>query len=264
MKNILLTLLLIIPFTVVISQETNNNQETIEIIIDGLATEWSQPLDYTDKESGLSWSAISDKNNLYICIQSLDQSLQQKFIRAGMTISFTSKGKSKVKASVNFPQKSGTIIPSARPTDGEGRADRGQMRQEFINSSKEMKVKGLASASGTVPNINMDGISAAFNWEAQFLMSYEMKIPLKEIYGESFDPTLLANPLEVKIIVHGVPQPQSSGGGSQGAMSGGGGGRGGRGGGGMPPSGGSSQGAGNSTMSIPTIVKGEINLSIGR
>lgn len=248
-----------------------NDQQVIAladkpVTIDGIATEWSLPFPYNDKESGISWSAMNDSQYLYICVQSVDQALQQKMMRAGMYVMLSTGGKNKIKATVNFPLKSSSPGQQTRPTDNEGRIDRSQMRQVFIESSKEMKLKGFALTNGTVPNVSETGISAAFSWEAQFLMTYELRLPLTELFGESFNPQNLETALAIRIVVNPLPQPTQQGGGTSeptaSSSSRGGGGRGSRGT-GPPSSSGMGQGQGRSEMFTPTTIKGDILLNRG-
>ena len=235
-----------------------------QVTIDGVASEWSLPFPYSDRESGISWSAMNDREYLYICIQSVEQALQQKLMRAGMYVMISSGGKDKIKTTVNFPLKSQDQGQRERPTDGEGRIDRSQIRQQFIESSTEMKLKGFATTNGTVPNKSETGIAASFSWEAQFLMTYELRIPLAELYGDSYSMDNLVTPLAVKIVVNPLPKPAPVTPGTQDPVvstsRSGGGGRGSRGSG--PPSGsGTGQGQPRSEMYIPTTVKGDILLN---
>ncbi|MEZ5000264.1 MAG: hypothetical protein R2744_05055 [Bacteroidales bacterium] len=236
-----------------------------EVIIDGIATEWSLPLPYSDKESSISWSAMNDDHYLYICLQTIDQPLQQKMMRAGMYVMVSSGGKKKIKSTVNFPLKSSSPGQQNRPTDGEGRIDRLQMRQEFIESSKEMKLKGFRLTNGTVPNLSESGISAALSWEAQFLMTYELRIPLEELFGESFNRQELETALSIRIVVNPIPQPAQQGYGTSDptAISASRGGERGSRGAGTPSRSGMGQGPARTELFTPTTIRGEILLNRG-
>jgi hypothetical protein len=259
MKNLLITcvcLAIIIP--VFAQDEIIASKAEKEVIIDGIASEWNQNF-HTNKEGKLSFAISNDNEFVFLCVQTLDRSTQQKITRSGMIVNLSSKGKNKFKANISYPLKANLVAGNnSQREPGQG-GNRQQMRKEALNNCVDMKVKGLLNQTGLLPNKNDTGLSVAINWEAEQLLTYELCIPLAELLGENYNiEDLAAIPISIKITANALPQPQSS---SRGAGGGGGRGGGGRGGGGRPPSGGQS---GQNDMSTTTTLKNNFFLNTGK
>jgi len=247
------------------------NRAAQPVIIDGILSEWPLPLDLTDQDKKISYSVSNDDSNIYLCLQTYDPSIQQKLTRSGMSVQLSTSGKTKRKATVSFPLKSQltlNIQPNNLPAEQDmqqgQRQGRTQMRQAVIERCTDMKIKGFASIDGMVPIKNDFGVCAAFQWEAELLLSYELAIPFAEFFGSEFTEADLNSPIDIKITVMAISQPSS--GGTGGSPSGGGGGRrggrgGGRGGEGIPPAG---QGvADRSDIFTSTTLKHTLTLNKG-
>ena len=257
MKNLfsfLLCLTIILP--VIAQDELVANRTEEEVIIDGIANEWKHKFN-VGEDGKLAFAISNDSKFLYLCIQSLDRTIQQKITRSGMVVNLRSKGKNNIKATINYPLKSNLTLENNAPISiGQNpgtQPNRQEMRQQVLDRCVEMKVKGLRSQKGKVPSKNENGLNAAIKWEAEQLLSYELSIPLTELFAESHTEGDLNIPLTLKLTVNALPEPQRP---STGAGGGRGGSRGGGGrGGGMPPagSGQSTQGSMYNTTTLKQV-----------
>ncbi len=236
--------------------------------IDGKTADWPEKFPYYDKGNKVNYLISNDDRNIYLCIRTYDPVSQQKIMRAGVTIQFTAGTKGRNKATITYPMKaqlaSATPSPNASSGQQPRQGGRASSRDEVIKQCTDMKVKGLASLNGTVPVKNDAGVKAAFSWEAERLLSYEMAVPLSELFGSELNEENLEAPIEVRITILPVIQAKPGG---TGVSSGGGGGRGGggrgggsRGGGSTPARGGS---GGTSEMQFQTLIKHNTTLNPG-
>ena len=267
MKNLLILSVLIFCWVTVYGQKNlpESNRAAQPVIIDGILSEWPLPLDIADKGKKIRYSVSNDDTNLYLCLQTFDPSIQQKITRSGMTVQLSCSGKNKRNATISFPLKSQLMLniqadrrPSPQDLQQGQRGGRAEMRQAVIERCTDMRVKGLASLDGMVPIKNDFGVCAAFCWEAELLLSYELAIPYAEFFGGDFTEADLETPVDIKITIMAMPQPSS--GGAGGSPSGGGGGS--RGGGGGMPRGGEG-GADLSDMFTSTVIKHTLTLNRG-
>jgi hypothetical protein len=139
---------------------------------------------------------------------------QMKIMRAGMTVSLTSKNKKK--ASISFP------MPLSHPHTGmedntqNQRWDKQTMRNTFLLENTLMTVKGFSTRSGLIPINDSSGIKAAINWD-KIMMIYEIAIPLKEFYGVNYNADDLEKQLTLSIEVNALEKPDFSSGENRGS-----------------------------------------------
>ena len=55
-----------------------------KVVADGVAEEWSNPLNYFDSETKLQYTFSNDRKNLYVCLKTADQRTQVKIIKGGL------------------------------------------------------------------------------------------------------------------------------------------------------------------------------------
>ena len=85
-----------------------------------------------------------------------------------------------------------------------------------------MKVKGIKSLKGKIPVLNDYGVLAAIKWEGEKLLTYEIQLPIKELFITDPIKDQDQSELELKIYVNPMPQPDKAGGGNMSSGSGGG------------------------------------------
>jgi hypothetical protein len=180
-------------------------------------------MQYNDDK--ISYSVSNDNEYLYLVIQTISQSVQQKIMRSGMTVSFSSKNPKKKNVHVYFPLKADAVSNTERlRPDPEGNktiADqRAYMRAHILEQFTEMRVKGIKSIKGKIPVLNDYGILAAINWEGEKLLTYEIQLPINELFITDPLNNQYPGELELKIYVNPLPQPDKAGAGNMSSGSG--------------------------------------------
>ena len=218
------------------------------ITVDGIATEWHQPLNFYDSETKLLFAISNDSTNIYLCFEAKDNATEMKIMRAGMRIELDTKGRSGRSATIDFPlppkerdeqpegdngqQKEGDTSTQAGGY-GPRRFDPAMYHQRFLTNNITMDVKGFASGNGMIPIRGRD-INIAMNWDDADNLFYEISIPIKDLLEDGYT----ADDILKEITLHAEVNAMKGGGGGNGGSGRGGMGGGGFGGGGMRGGGG--------------------------
>lgn len=209
---------------------------------DGNFSDWSEKELTVDEKTGFITGVKNDGENLYLIFKSKKQSTLTKALQAGMTLSLKSKSKPKINAKVEFPLEGDRSnmrgLQGGNRQANQSAEDRELFRNEMMKamlaSKKELKLKGFSRSEGNLKLEELTGFQVAIATEGERTdqsFNYEITIPLKEIYGDSFDSSKAAEtPLEIDFEVKAMSAPQQSGGSGLGMSGAGGGGRGGVGG----------------------------------
>jgi hypothetical protein len=144
--------------------------------IDGSSSDWTTTLD--SKNSDLSYGISNDKDNLYIRINIIDQSIQKKIMLGGLTLYIDTTGKKKEKVGITCPVKKAL-----------SKMDRNMMKK--MQSQQEWKRDQLLEIEffgfkihneSYFVSQNPYGIEVSIDQDQFRSLYYEMKIPLKSIY----------------------------------------------------------------------------------
>lgn len=206
--NLVLSFYLISLFS--FSQTSVSKWCSKEIVIDGYAPEWSSPLRFYDAETKLFFAFMNDSTNLYLCFQSNDKRNQVKINRAGMKVSIHTKGKEKHKASIDFPLTDSKLNFAREELSEEVEPDVLSMKNSFLLQNTNMLTQGFASQNGNFSIRDSVGIHAAMNWNEKSIMTYEIAIPLKELFGLNYSSKDLTKVITLIIQVNAITREDST------------------------------------------------------
>jgi hypothetical protein len=251
------------------AQKLSNVQEgsvsaPADIKVEGKLKEWPNQLQAYNKTTQLYYTLANDGQNLYLAVQSTDQTNSRKIIAGGISLTINTEGKKKDKGAflVTFPVESQSAMRGQfRRRGGAGGQQGGldsaaivAMRKQVVASAKEITVSGFTAITDSVISIyNEYGIKAAVDYDAKGNLVYELALPLKLLNISVDAPKEFAYNIKVNGLQFGS-RGGDSGGNQGGGGFGGGGRRGGSGGGGFGGGGrGGSDGAADlQTMMSPT------------
>lgn len=249
MKNIFLLAGLLITCQVIKAQSTQSETASNPQV-------WAAEELVKDEKTSFLTGVKNDNENLYLIFQTANQQALNKVMQAGMSIKLKTKTKPKLNARIDFP------LPAKDKSSGnlraQGSAEDRALLQEMmlmgmLESKNEAKLKGFSNLNGTLEVNQMKDMQVDLYLEGEGrtrLLSYELAIPLQELFDGTVDLNVLSqSDLEISFTVNAISQPQGGGGAPSGGGSGGGGGRGGAGGGGRGSAGGGQGGAGGGASS---------------
>ncbi len=191
------------------------------IIIDGLADEWTKPLRFYNNETKLFFALINDSTNLYLCFQSNDERNQVKINRAGMQVAISAKTKRKCNTTLDFPLTDKKNRFAEEDIDGEKKPDISELKNTFLVQNTNMAIKGFVARNGVIPiSGDSSGIIAALNWDNNNIMTYELLIPFKQLFGADYLAADLLKVITLDVEVNAVTRVDDGSGidGSQTAM----------------------------------------------
>lgn len=242
------------------AQKLNNIQEgsvsaPADVKADGKLKEWANPLQAYNKTTQLYYTLANDGQNLYLAVQSTDQTNNRKIIAGGISFTINTEGKKKDKGAflVTFPVVSQSAMRGQfRRRGGAGGQQDGldsaaivAMRKQMAASAKEITISGFEAIPDSVISIyNEYGIKAAIDYDAKGNLVYELALPLKLLNISADAPKEFAYNIKVNGLQFGnrggdgggndggggFGGGRRGGGGNGGGFGGGGGGRGGQGG----------------------------------
>lgn len=190
------------------------------VTIDGVLSEWKQPLNFYDADTKLLFDIADDSSNIYLCFKSQDEANQTKMMRGGMKITLSMKGKPRHEASISYPLSPRQLAALAQPqaaVEEPGNAsnpavrvhDLSSFRNHFIESHATMMAEGFVTQNGTLPIHNAAGIQAAINWDSTSNLIYEIAIPKKEFIGKDEANRLTAKAITLSVEINAMPRTQS-------------------------------------------------------
>ncbi|WP_323757848.1 hypothetical protein [Roseivirga sp.] len=212
-----------------------------------------------DEKTSFLTGVKNDNENLYLIFQTANQQSLNKVMQAGMSVKLKAKTKPKLNANIDYPLASKD--KSSGMLRAQGTAEDKALLQEMLlvgllDSKIEAKLKGFSNLNGTLGLYEMNDTQLILSLEGEGrtrLLSYELVLPLKELFDGEVDlNTLSQSDIEISFTVNAMSQPQGGGGGGAQAGPGGGsggGGRGGAGGGGRGGAGGGQTGDGGGASS---------------
>lgn len=176
-----------------------------KIIIDGSPAEWNLPLKHYDNTTRLFFDFENDATHLYLCFQAKDEMNEEKILKAGMKIILSSKINGKHKSVINYP------LPAPKTSENEDEitrdplATRTDNHATFLAKDSLMEVKGFATQSGIISSKDTATIHAAINWDTSKTLTYEIAIPLKEMFGENYDIQDFSKDISLEVVINAVP-----------------------------------------------------------
>jgi hypothetical protein len=208
MQRLIFLFILLINFGNGFSQNlvSTARWSTEKVIIDGIANEWANPLNFYDIKTHLMFGIANDSSTLYLCFQNPDEGAQSKLFRCGMKVSISVK-KLKLKATLAYP------LPHSGEEDAGPNHDSNieLMKNNFRMQSIMMVAEGFAKNNGMLPVSDSSVIKPAINWNESNNMIYELAIPFTEIYGSNFSATDLANELTLHVEINAMEKTHTSG-----------------------------------------------------
>ena len=217
-------------FTGTYAQVSSSKWQTQSIVLDGDALDWATNPRFFNAESNVQYEFRNDARNLYLIIKSTNQATQLQLVKAGFVVRLKVKTSPPTKTSITFQALKASPMPRMRNNQGE----RNDVLLEKTVTTQDQMIKdsaildGFLFTKGAIKSENTDENAISFarykgNKEQSI---YEIRIPLRELFGNDFVlDNIKVTPLQLQVVINDLSQKALSS--SQGRM--GGGNRGGRG-----------------------------------
>lgn len=183
-------------------EDVRGKWRTKAIRVDGVPSEWANPLRLYHAETGLFFDIQNDSSTLYFCFQSKDEATQLKINKLGMKVEIIARGKQKCKAAIEFPisGKKDNMIEDPKTIGEEHNIT--HLKQGFILQHANYASSGFITQNGVLPLSDTSAIRLAMNWDANNVLTYEIAIPFKEMFGTAFSLTTFTKAMILKVEIN--------------------------------------------------------------
>jgi len=187
-----------------------------KVVADGVAKEWSNPLNYFDSDTKLQYTFSNDRKNLYVCLKTADERTQVKIIKGGLKLWIDTTGRNRSQVGIFFP------TPSPEPFEKVEKKEGGKtettipltaLKTSFLAAPKEMSLagfkapyKGLTAIGPNMP------IRVAVNWDSLKNLVYEAVIPFSTFYKDSLFGLDSTKVFGISVVVNGLKSPSGNSG----------------------------------------------------
>jgi hypothetical protein len=187
-----------------------------EIVIDGNDHEWTKPLNFTDKKSGLMFAIYNDNLNVYLDFSCYDEMKIRRLMSAGWSVELSSKEKKKkFDATINFPAMPKMALGITKSDNRSGqKVDVNLIVKAYLAETPVVLTKGFRSDQLRLKLNDRDNsnerVNIALGSDSLQNLVCEIAIPLKELLDEnSFQ---LDELLTLNVSVNALERPSFGGG----------------------------------------------------
>ena len=210
MKKYLIMGLLAVCFSPFISSQTSSAKwQAQALIIDGDGTDWGSMPRFFNSDSNIKYEFRNDAQNLYIIIKAADRSTQMQQMMAGFSVKLKIKNESALRVGISFPAKKKAEMP---PLNLGNRTDVlvDKSLTKPNNSTKDTAIlDGFLYTNGIITSELKDGICFARSISNREFGTYEMCIPLREIFGDNFNLDKIATTsLQLQVNINEMSQKE--------------------------------------------------------
>jgi len=216
-KNIFISCLVSFSLLTSISAQTSTAKwQPTPISIDGNEEDWGTLLRFFNSESNVKYEFRNDAQNLYIILKSADRATQMQLAMAGFNVKLKVKTSPPTRVALSFPaMKMGGMPPLANSQSGkmEKLEEKTAINPELMPKDSVI-LDGFTHSKGKIVSNNEDkeSISFARSKPNQEQATYEIRIPLSEIYGKDYAlETVSATPVQLQVSINELSQKAKNG-----------------------------------------------------
>jgi hypothetical protein len=184
------------------------------VTADGVPSEWHLPLRFSNTAYTLQYNVTNDDQNIYVVVSSLEDNMQLRILRNGMTIYFDPKGKKNKEISLHFPIQKGPDQNGyrSRGDGGSTRLEELLLQSDFYNTTGFTGIENGQFSVGDPKSPIHVGIK--LNYQDSLLV-YELVIPIKNILGPDWTTKAAKKNFSVGVVLDAVAGSGGGGGGGR-------------------------------------------------
>jgi hypothetical protein len=191
------------------AQVSSSKWQAQSIVIDGDGTDWGTVPRFFNAESNAKYELRNDAQNLYIILKAADRATQMQLIQAGFSVKLKVKTSPPTKVGITFlPSKMAMMPPMQNNQDK--LVDKSVTNPEFMPKDTAT-VEGFLFSKGKIFSQNNDEKSICFarSKSVREPVTYEIRIPLREIYGNEYVlETVSATPVQLQVFINEISRKQ--------------------------------------------------------
>ncbi|HJV76940.1 MAG TPA: hypothetical protein VJ602_01060 [Paludibacter sp.] len=189
------------------AQVSSSKWQAQSIVIDGNGEDWGTLPRFFNAESNVKYEFRNDAQNLYIILKAADRATQMQLAQAGFSVKLKVKTSPPTKVGITFLASKMGMMPPMQNTQ-EKLQEKSATNPEFMPKDTAT-VEGFLFAKGKVSSESNDekGICFARSKSPRELVTYEIRIPLREIYGNNYAlETISKTPVQLQVSINEMSQ----------------------------------------------------------
>jgi len=214
MKKIFITSLLTLCFFSFISAQTSTAKwQAQPLVIDGDGSDWGSMPRFFNSDSNIKYEFRNDAQNLYIIIKAADRATQMQQLIAGFSVKLKFKNSSALRMGISFPAKKKSEMP---PMNMGNRTDilvDKSLTKPDVSIKDTAILDGFLYTNGIITSELKEDKSICFARSISNKESgaYEIRIPLREIFGDNFILNNIATTtLQLQVNINEISQKEIS------------------------------------------------------
>ena len=198
-------------FSGIMAQVSTSKWEAQSIVIDGNGADWGTLPRFFNAESNVKYEFRNDAKNLYLILKAADRSTQIQMLSAGFSVKLKVKTSPPLKVAIAFPAlKKGEMPPMIINQDGKiDNLSYKSTEGAVIIPKDTALLDGFLFSKGKIVSDSNDENSICFarSKTSRELVTYEIRVPLREIYGNDFSlVNLNTTPIQLLVNINDLSQ----------------------------------------------------------
>jgi hypothetical protein len=213
MKQIISLIIIILAtcFTATFAQVSTAKWQAQPIIIDGDGSDWGYLPRFFNTESNIKYEFRNDNQNLYFILKAGDRATQMQLLKAGFSVRFKLKTSTPVKSEINFQPNKMTELPqmiNGQEGGTQKLVDKSVTQPEIVLKDTVF-LDGFQFTNGLITSEKKgdNNICFARSKSPRDLTAYEIRIPLRELFGDNYKIENIATvPMQLQVNVNDLSQ----------------------------------------------------------
>ena len=202
-----LPIVLLTISTSAFAQTSTAKWQTQPMVIDGDGSDWGVLPRFFNTESNIKYEFRNDDKNMYFILKAGDRAIQMQLLKAGFSIRFKLKMSVPVKTEINFLPNKRTELSqmiNGQEVGNQRLVDKSVTQPEIVLKDTAM-LDGFQYTNGLITSEKTDENSICFarSKSPRELACYEVRIPLRELFGDNYKIENVATvPMQLQINVN--------------------------------------------------------------
>ncbi len=194
-------------FSTCYAQVSTAKWQTQPMVIDGQGSDWGVLPRFFNSESNIKYEFRNDDKNLYFILKAGDRGIQMQLLKAGFSIRFKLKTSTPVKTEIVFQPNKRTELPqmiNGQEGGSQRLVDKSVSQPEIVLKDTAM-LDGFQYTNGLITSEKKDENSICFarSKSPRDLATYEVRIPLRELFGDNYKiETIATVPMQLQVNVN--------------------------------------------------------------
>lgn len=189
------------------AQVSSSKWQSQPIIIDGDGSDWTTLPRFFNSESNVKYEFRNDAQNLYIILKAADRATQMQLLRAGFSVKLKIKTSPPTRVGILFNTLKNAEMPPMINNQNQ-LADKSVTNSEFAPRDTAI-LEGFIFAKGKITSVCSDEKSICFarSKSMKELGGYEIRIPLREIFGNEYVlENISSTPIQLQVNINDLSQ----------------------------------------------------------